>query len=155
VTHDFRKALQTYLATTLGIAVPALSAWPGVKTLPRYLADGFAFHELDLWGKVCLLMVAKQEAPTPVELQRQLRLVERLAGLPVLYGQAEMTARQRQRLLELFVPFVVPGRQLFLPPLGVDLREQYAAQARHHAPALGTGGAGGVAGGAVGILGDG
>jgi DNA-binding transcriptional ArsR family regulator len=137
VTHDFRKALQTYLATTLGIAVPALSAWPGVKTLPRYLADGFAFHELDLWGKVCLLMVAKQEAPTPVELQRQLRLVERLAGLPVLYGQAEMTARQRQRLLELFVPFVVPGRQLFLPPLGVDLREQYAAQARHHAPALG------------------
>ena len=73
VTHDFRKALQTYLATTLGIAAPALSAWPGVKMLPRYLADGFAFHELDLLGQACLLMVAKQEAPTPVELQRQLR----------------------------------------------------------------------------------
>lgn len=137
VPPDFKKALQTYLATTLGIAAPALAAWTGGKKLPRYLADGFAFHELDLWGQGCLLMVAKQEPPAPVELQRQLRLVERLAGLPVLYGQADMTARQRQRLLELFVPFVVPGRQLFLPPLGVDLREQYAAQARQHTPALG------------------
>ncbi len=137
VTHDFRKALQTYLATTLGIAAPALLAWPGVKTLPRYLAEEFAFHELELWGQACLLMVAKQGAPTPVDLQKQLRLVERQAKLPVIYGQAGMTARQRQRLLELFVPFVVPGRQLFLPPLGVDLREHYAAQARQHAPALG------------------
>ena len=134
---DFRKTLQTYLATTLGIAAPALSAWPGVKALPRYLAEGFAFHELNLWGQACLLMVAKQEAPSPVDLQKQLRLVEREAGLPVIYGQAGMTARQRQRFLELFVPFVVPGRQLFLPPLGVDLREHYSAQARHHAPALG------------------
>lgn len=137
VPSDFLKALQTYLATTLGIAPPALSAWPGVKALPRYLADGFAFHELDLWGQTCLLMVAKQEAPTPGELQKKLRFVERQAKLPVIYGQAGMTARQRQRLLELFVPFVVPGRQLFLPPLGIDLREHYAAQARHHAPALG------------------
>ncbi len=137
VTHDFLKALQTYLATTLGIAAPALSVWPGVKTLPRYLAEEFAFQKLDILGQTCLLMVAKQEAPTPVDLQKQLRLVERQAKLPVIYGQAEMTARQRQRLLELFVPFVVPGRQLFLPPLGVDLREHYAAQVRQHAPALG------------------
>lgn len=137
VPPDFHRSLQTYLATTLGIAAPTLSAWPGVRTLPRYLAEGFAFHELELWGQACLLMVAKQEAPMPVDLQKQLRLVERQARLPVIYGQAGMSARQRQRLVELFVPFVVPGRQLFLPPLGVDLREHYLAQVRQHAPALG------------------
>jgi hypothetical protein len=136
VPGDFIKALQTYLATTLGIAIPALSAWPGMKSLPRYLADGFAFYELKLWEQACLVMVAKQAPPLPVDLQKQLRLVEHQAGLPVIYGQTEMTARQRQRLLDLFLPFVVPSRQLFLPPLGVDLREHYTAQARQHAPTL-------------------
>lgn len=133
---DFCKELQTYLGAALGIAPPALPAWPGVASLPRYLGDGFAFHELNLWERPCLLMVAKHDVPTAAELQKQLRIVERVAKTPVIYGQGGMTARQRQRLVELFVPFVVPGRQLFLPPLGVDLREQYAAQARHHAPAL-------------------
>jgi hypothetical protein len=137
VIPDFLKALRTYLSATLGIEPPAMRAWPGVKALPRYLADGFAFHEIDLWARPCLLMVANQEVPTPADLQKQLRLVERLANMPVIYGQGEMTARQRQRLLTLFIPFVVPGRQLFLPPLGVDLREHYAAQARQHVPALG------------------
>lgn len=41
-------------------------------------------------GRTCLLMVAKQATPSPVDQQKQLRLVERQAGLPVLYGQAEM-----------------------------------------------------------------
>lgn len=134
---DFCEALQTYLSETLGIARPVLSVWSGVPSLPRYLVEAYSFHEMNLFGTACLLMVAKQETPRGAELQKQMRLVERLADTPVIYGQHEMTARQRQRLVELFLPFVVPGRQLFLPPLGLDLREQYVAEARRHAPAVG------------------
>ena len=133
---NLRSAVQTYLTEALGIERPAMQPWQGVKRLPRYLAEAYAFDTLELWGKPLLCMMAKAEAPSTTELQKHLRLVEQLAGLPVLLVLAELTARQRARLVELFLPFVVPGKQLFLPPLGLDLREQYALAARRQAPVL-------------------
>lgn len=133
---NLRNAVQTYLDEALGIERPAMQAWPGVKRLPRYLAEAYAFDTLELWGKPLLCMIARAEAPGMTELHKHLRLVEQLSGLPVVLVLAELTARQRARLVELFLPFVVPGKQLFLPPLGLDLREQYALAVRRQVPVL-------------------
>lgn len=134
---NLRSAVQTYLAEALSIDLPAMQTWPGVKRLPRYLADAYGFDTLVLWGKPLLCMVIKASVSGTTELQKHVRLVEQVAGLPVLLVVAELTARQRARLVELFLPFVVPSKQLFLPPLGLDLREQYAAVARRQMPLLG------------------
>ena len=133
---NLRGAVQTYLAEALGIERPAMRTWPEVKRLPRYLAEAYAFGTLELWGKPLLCMMAKAEAPGMTELHKHLRLVEQLSGLPVVLVLAELAARQRARLVELFLPFVVPGKQLFLPPLGLDLREQYALAVRRQVPVL-------------------
>ena len=134
---NLRGTVQTYLTEALGIERPAMQAWPGVKRLPRYLAEAYAFDTLVLWGKSLLCMMARTEVPGMTELHKHLRLVEQQSRLPVVLVLAELTARQRARLVELFLPFVVPGKQLFLPPLGLDLREQYAASARRQMPLLG------------------
>jgi hypothetical protein len=134
---NLRSAVQTYLAEALSIDLPAMQAWPGAKRFPRYLADAYSFDTLVLWGKPLLCMVVKASVSGTTELQKHVRLVEQVAGLPVLLVLAELTARQRARLIELFLPFVVPGKQLFLPPLGLDLREQYAAAVRRQMPLLG------------------
>lgn len=134
---NLRGAVQTYLADALGIERPAMQAWPDVKHLPRYLAEAYAFDALVLWGKPLLCMMVRRDAPGMPDLHKHLRLVEQQSGLPVVLVLAELTARQRTRLIQLFLPFVVPGKQLFLPPLGLDLREQYAAAARRQMPLLG------------------
>jgi len=134
---NLRREVQNYLTKALGIEPPAIQAWPGGKRLPRYLAESYAFDTLALWGSPLICMTAKTDALGTADLQKHVRLVEQVAGVPVLLVLAEMTARQRERLIELFLPFVVPGKQLFLPPLGLDLREQYAAAVRRQMPLLG------------------
>jgi len=37
----------------------------------------------------------------------------------------QVAAYNRKRLIEHKIPFVVPKKQLYLPPLGIDLREQF------------------------------
>jgi hypothetical protein len=75
-------------------------------------------------------MVPNGNTPTHDEIHRHLELIERRAQLPVLVGLAGMTAYQRQRFVKDAIAFVVPDRQLFLPPLGLDMREHYAAEIR-------------------------
>lgn len=134
---NLRSEAQNYLIKALGIERPAMQSWSGVKRLPRYLAESYSFDTLMLWGTPLVCMIAKTDALGTADLQKHVRLVEQVAGLPVLLVLAEMTARQRERLVALFLPFVVPGKQLFLPPLGLDLREQYAAAVRRQMPFLG------------------
>ncbi len=45
----------------------------------------------------------------------------------VLYATDKLSATDRSRLVSSKLPFVVPGRQLYLRPLGVDFRERYSA----------------------------
>jgi len=46
---------------------------------------------------------------------------------PIVYVRAQVTAYNRKRLIEQRVPFIVPGNQMFLPDLGLDLREYFRA----------------------------
>jgi len=41
----------------------------------------------------------------------------------VVYVRTRMTAFNRKRLIEQKVPFIVPGNQMYLPTLAIDLRE--------------------------------
>jgi hypothetical protein len=42
-----------------------------------------------------------------------------------VYVRARVTAYNRKRLIEHKLPFVVPGNQMYLPMLGIDLREHF------------------------------
>jgi DNA-binding MarR family transcriptional regulator len=46
-------------------------------------------------------------------------------GLPVIFVTQALASYERRRLIEQKVPFLVPGNQLYLPDLGVDLREYF------------------------------
>ena len=51
--------------------------------------------------------------------------MEKALGLPTVLVFPTIPAYQRNRLVQRGVPFVVPGRQLFLPMLFIDLRERF------------------------------
>ncbi len=121
----FETTVQRYLHDTLGI-VPKVSPWAGAGKLPYFLQDAFELHELELLGRPILLAIDRQaNKPALANVRAQLDKLRALAGLPVVYATGALASYERKRLIEQKVPFIVPGNQLYLPDLGIDLREYF------------------------------
>jgi hypothetical protein len=74
----------------------------------------------------CLLAVDKNgEERPPAAIQKQLAQVGKKWNQSVIYLRHGVTSYNRQRLIKHKVPFVIPGNQLYLPMLGMDLRERF------------------------------
>jgi len=124
------QQVQKYLQDTLGLA-PVIRRWEGVRKLPYYLQDAFEFCELTLLDEKMLLAVERRTTAAPAAaLREQLNAVAAVAGLPVTYVTAALQSYERKRLVQQKVPFIVPGNQLFLPGLGIDLREYFRQRPR-------------------------
>lgn len=124
------QEVQKYLHDTLGLAAE-IRQWDGVSKLPYYLQDAFEFHELTLLDEKALLAVDRRPTTAPAAaLRDQLNAVSAVAGLPVIYVAAALKSHERKRLIQQKVPFIVPGNQLYLPGLGIDLRENFRQRPR-------------------------
>lgn len=118
-------AIQRYLHDTLGLHA-SLRSWPGARKLPYFLQEAFAVRQLTLQGHDLLLAVDHhRQRQKLAELRKQLERLRAAAQLPVLYVTDALASYERKRLVEQRVPFLVPGNQLYLPDLGIDLREYF------------------------------
>jgi hypothetical protein len=118
-------AVRAYLQDTLGIDAPT-TLWSGAGGLPYFLVDAFDLKALMILGCPVLLAVDKRaDRPGLASIRAQIDKIREVTGLPVLYATKALASYERKRLIEQKVPFVVPGNQLFLPHLGVDLREYF------------------------------
>ena len=117
--------VQTYMHETLGIA-PKVRSWPGAGKLPYFLQDAFDVRELKLLGRLYLLAIDRQpQKPSLANIRSQADKLRQLSGMPVIYVTGALASYERKRLIEQKVPFIVPGNQLYLPDLGIDLREYF------------------------------
>ena len=124
-THTLDTAVQAYLRDTLGI-VPKVIPWAGAGKLPYFLQDAFEIRELKMLDRPILLAIDRQaNKPALANVRGQLDKLRALAGHPVVYVTGALASYERKRLIEQKVPFIVPGNQLYLPDLGVDLREYF------------------------------
>jgi DNA-binding MarR family transcriptional regulator len=112
-----------YLRETLGIQV-APHPWEKSSGLPQYLRDRYRFFKMDVLGAECVLMADTDEREqTPAVIGKHLDQVRSRHHVEVVYVRDAVTSYNRKRLIEQKVPFVVPGNQMYLPMLGLDLRE--------------------------------
>jgi hypothetical protein len=117
--------VRTYLHEALGLA-DEVQAWPAAAKLPYFLTDGFEVRALSLLGRQILLAIDRRtEKQGLAHVRGQMDKLHRLAGLPVVYVRGAMASYERRHLIEQKVPFLVPGNQLYLPDLGLDLREHF------------------------------
>ena len=115
-----------YLHETLGIASPQVRAWPGAGKLPYFLQDAFEIHELKVLNRQILLAIDRQPKKLGLAtLRGHLNRLHDVAGVPVVYVTGTLASYERKRLIEQKVSFIVPGNQLYLPHLGIDLREYF------------------------------
>lgn len=122
----FIKLITQYLHQVLGLTGLQAQPWAGSGQLPYYLQDAFELWTMDLLGHGVILAAEKRLAkPSVGNIQRQVDTIESLAGRRVVYVATALASYERKRLIEQKVPFIVPGNQLYLPDLGIDLREYF------------------------------
>lgn len=123
-------AVRRYIHEVLGIAVPEVKPWAQAEELPYFLKDAFQFGEIELLGQSVVLALAQAESKHSLsEVRTWLNRVRGLAGRPAVYVTDALASYERRRLIELKVPFIIPGNQLYLPDLGIDLREYFRQRA--------------------------
>ncbi len=129
---NLAAAVLHHIHDVLGIQASEAKPWARATELPYFLRDAFEFSELELLGQVVVLAIRRAEATQSLsEVKTWLGKAGALAGHPVVYVTDALASYERRRLIAHKVPFIVPGNQLYLPDLGLDLREYF----RQRAPA--------------------
>ena len=120
---EMTSNLAKYLANSLGIKM-TVTPWPGVERLPHYLKSSYRFMSAKILNLNCLFMIDlnDQEQP-PAVINKRLASVQEKFPSEIIYVRERMTTYNRKRLIEHKVPFIVPGNQLYIPMLALDLRE--------------------------------
>ena len=117
------QKLEKYLFESLGVSL-AIQKWQKEKSLPLFLRDLYKFHECQLLHESCLVMEARDEEEiTPATIRKHIRQIEDIWRHGVIYLHPSISSYNRKRLIEHKISFVVPGNQMYLPLLGIDLRE--------------------------------
>ncbi len=107
-------------------SLPRFARGRGAGKLPYFLQEAFEVRELKLLDRQILLAIDQRaDRPGLANVRGQLDKLRQLAGMPVVYVTRTLASYERKRLIEQKVPFLVPGNQLYLPDLGIDLREYF------------------------------
>ena len=125
--------LECYLHDALGVSVKT-TPWSGVGQLPPVLRERYRFAKAELLGLRALLVIdANPEEQSPATVRKHLDMLQSKQPAELIYVRARVTAYNRKRLIEQKVPFIVPGNQMYLPMLAIDLREHFR-RIREEAP---------------------
>lgn len=96
------------------------------ESFPFFLTDLYDFREITLCNRKSLLMIAKtDEKITPAEIGKHIKQIEKKWSGLCIYVHRNITSYDRDRLIKGRIAFVVPGNQMYLPDLGIDLREHF------------------------------
>ncbi len=126
--EDLKHYLEEILALKIKVRL-----WAKQKELPFFLVDYYEFYEMDLLSQLCLLMVAKEDLEiTPTTVQKHVEQVKKKWSGLCIYVHQGISSYNRIRLIKHRVPFIIPGNQMYLPELGMDLREYFKKIAKNN-----------------------
>ncbi len=116
------KQIIDYIRITLGIEINASEY--ADSHFPAFLGWSYVFYSFTLGEHSCLLSIKKPDASlTPVAIAKHVDFLAKQTGRTVIFGCNAMLAYERQRLMQRKIPFIIPGRQVYLPFLSIVLSE--------------------------------
>ena len=111
--------------------VPTLDT-KAAKSLPVFISQTYEVHRGDLFDREYTFLLCRgEDRPTPAEVEKHLKLVRSAFGPNVVFVFLTLPTDDRKRLIQRRIPFVVPGRQTYLPIALFDLREKPKGGQRH------------------------
>lgn len=113
-----------YLQQVVGNDV-TFSKREAVSSLPNHLLWDYDLYDCQVGERRCVLALVKDGArPTPAAISRNMGQIAQAAGADAVYVGEGMAGYDRQRLVGKRTPFIVPGRQLYLPFLAAAFTER-------------------------------
>lgn len=114
-----------YLSDTLGITV-TLSKPVSVGSLPFFLRDNYDLLQVRLLNEDFIVLASKNDSElTPATINKHIDIVSQQLKMKAVFVHSTISSFNRKRLIEHKVPFVIPGNQMYIPDLGIDLREYF------------------------------
>lgn len=135
---EFYREIALYLEHVTGESprVAKLSD-QALANLPLYLSSAYDLWEISFFGHV--MPVAYPRSKIRASLSQltkdRISLTSKL-GKEVVLALPELVSYERRDLIRKRVPFIVPGKQLFLPMWLVDLREAYGERPQPQGSAM-------------------
>lgn len=121
------KQILRYIQETLGIhatANPISKSY--LDKLPMYIHETYNLYKTDLFNTEIILAELKTENELSIhQTEKQVQQIRNLLNKKVVVILENVQAYNRKRLIEKGISFIVPGKQLYLPELLVDLREKF------------------------------
>lgn len=114
-----------YLFENLEIKMKVLP-WKGEEKLPFYLKNTYDFFEAKLMGYSYLFVTCKSnEEHPPGKVLKHWQQLQKIWERGLVYVHHVMSPHNRKRFIQQRISFIVPGKQMYLSDLAIDLREHF------------------------------
>ena len=115
-----------YLNKVLGIRVVYKDG--NMLSLPNYIYSRYRLQEVMLDGVKAVFVYPKEELESVNAVKKHLDRVEKAFDAPVILVTDRLTFRQKEYLLRDRIPFIVDGKQIYLPFMAVYLQDRCDAE---------------------------
>ncbi len=126
IGETFAEALERYLGLTLHDSIKVEDT-DSTISVPTFLDRSYRFYETRIADIQCVIIAAREDTATPANIAKHVSLVRSIVNAIVIFATPSLSAHNRSRLIDQSVPFIVPGNQLYIPDLAMDLREYFRA----------------------------
>ena len=115
-----------HIERVLGVRVEPSANAPLLNDLPTFLTGTYDFTPFMLLERRCLAAVPRDaRSLSPAAIRKHFDVVAGRSDALCIYVAVDCGATMRARLIEQRVPFIIPGNQLYVPQLAMDLREHF------------------------------
>ena len=115
-----------YIKETLHMEAE-ISEYDKTNDLPLYLRAGYDMSALSLQNVKCLLVRPKEKANL-TDLRKQAARLKKLTGLESVLCLDSARIYTREKMLSEGIPFIITGKQIYMPFLGVALTNNDARE---------------------------
>lgn len=98
--------------------------WNNADKLPHFISDRYRLEQACIGEHDCLLIIPRDELGTISALKKHINRIQGEWDEFIILELQKLTRQRKESLISNKIPFVVPGRQLFLPFMGVFLQER-------------------------------
>lgn len=112
-----------YITEVLGFKV-VRSKWENESKLPYYLTNEYRFELAVIDRKAYLILKPIAELETINSIKKHLKRIAEVTQYPAIFEMNSITRQRKKSFIEARIPFIIPGKQLYLPFIGILLTEK-------------------------------
>ncbi len=98
--------------------------WNAKSKLPLFLLEIYDFYELNILGNQCVLIKINKDVPKINDIKKHMKIIKAISNDNLVFLYNTISSYRRKTLIQNRIPFVVENGQMYLPFLGLDLKNE-------------------------------